>query len=186
MRNEKGVSPMIATIVLIFIVFAIAAAIIVALASAPRPTPPFGGVFMIERENDLPGSFVGDNVIVIKHTGGDTLYDAFDCYYGVDNENKKYENYYKYRNLEVRVNGILQENIIYVISGGENILLRENILPRENILGTENIIRIERLSAKLVAGDLFKVQLDNKLELYDRMVLIYTPLNQMLLDIKVT
>ena len=160
MRNEKGVSPMIATIVLIFIVFAIAAAIIVALASAPRPTPPFGGVFMIERENGLPGSFKGDKVIVVKHTGGDTLYDAFN-YNGLDNKDN-------YINLEVRVNGVIRDNIIFLISGGENFTYAS------------------KKSAKLVAGDQFKVQLDNKLELYDRITLIYTPLNQMLLDIKVT
>ena len=144
--KQKGVSSIIATIVLIFIIFAIAALLMASIASRPSPTPPYSGEFVIENVT------VGKNVIVVKHVSGDPCYDAFDY---VDNDAAKTDTI---RNLEVKLNGVMQDNIIYLVSEGKE-------------YDTEDNTKIS--SVKLVVNDLFKVGLDRALMKGDKIALIY-------------
>jgi len=87
--DSKGVSPMIATIVLIAIVFAVAAILALSLASAPTPSPPSASTFQLENVEN------GRDTIVIKHVVGDRANDVIDNTTGT----------IKWKNLELRLNG---------------------------------------------------------------------------------
>jgi len=158
--DSRGVSPMIATIVLIAIVFAVAAILALSLASAPQPSVIFGGQLSLENVEN------GRDVIVIKHTYGDRANDAV---VGTA------DNRLKWKNLELRVNGVIQDNIIYMISEGRKI---------ENIGGSNG----PTLGATyaMVVGDLIKVQLSKPLTIGDKVSLKWVPKNQTLIEKEVT
>jgi flagellin-like protein len=158
--DSRGVSPMIATIVLIAIVFAVAAILALSLASAPQPSVIFSGQLSLENVEN------GRTVIVIKHTYGDRANDAV-----VGTADNKL----KWKNLELRVNGVIQDNIIYMISEGRKI---------ENI-GKENGPTAGATYA-MVVGDLIKVQLSQPLTIGDKVSLKWAPKNQTLIEKEVT
>ncbi|MEM2866380.1 MAG: archaellin/type IV pilin N-terminal domain-containing protein [Candidatus Hadarchaeales archaeon] len=87
--DSKGVSPMIATIVLIAIVFAVAAILALSLASAPQPSVIFSGQLSLENVEN------GRTAITIKHTYGERANDVIENSGGT----------VKWKNLELRVNG---------------------------------------------------------------------------------
>ncbi|MEM2619498.1 MAG: archaellin/type IV pilin N-terminal domain-containing protein [Candidatus Hadarchaeales archaeon] len=87
--DSKGVSPMIATIVLIAIVFAVAAILALSLASAPQPSVIFSGQLSLENIEN------GRTAITIRHTYGERANDV------IENAN----NAVRWKNLELRING---------------------------------------------------------------------------------
>jgi flagellin-like protein len=157
--DSKGVSPMIATIVLIAIVFAVAAILALSLASAPQPSVIFGGQLSLENVEN------GRTVIVIKHTYGDRANDAV---VGIK------DNKLKWKNLELRVNGVIQDNIIYMISEGRDLNVGTTNGPTENA------------TYAMVVGDLIKVQLSKPLTIGDKVSLKWVPKNQTLIEKEVT
>ncbi|MEM3012228.1 MAG: archaellin/type IV pilin N-terminal domain-containing protein, partial [Candidatus Hadarchaeales archaeon] len=102
--DSKGVSPMIATIVLIAIVFAVAAILALSLASAPQPSVIFSGQLSLENVEN------GRTAITIKHTYGERAPDV------IENSN----NAVKWKNLELRVNGVIVQpsSTTYMVSEG--------------------------------------------------------------------
>jgi flagellin-like protein len=105
--DSKGVSPMIATIVLIAIVFAVAAILALSLASAPQPSVIFSGQLSLENVEN------GRTVIVIKHTYGERANDVVENSGGT----------LKWKNLELRVNGVIvpATNIVEMVSEGSKV-----------------------------------------------------------------
>jgi len=157
--DSRGVSPMIATIVLIAIVFAIAAILALSLASAPQPSVIFGGQLSLENVEN------GRSVIVIKHTYGDRANDAVQATSATT---------IGWKNLELRVNGIIQDNIITLISQGKNVSLTGLTV------GT---------TYALVVGDQIRVQLapaGTTLKIGDKVSLKWVPKNQTLVEKEIT
>jgi len=153
--DSKGVSPMIATIVLIAIVFAVAAILALSLASSPTPSPPWGGQLTLENIQS------GRDVIVIWHRGGERANDVV--------ENSPSDNKFHWRNLELRVNGrtVPAENIVTFISDGRDAIGR----------GTGYY--------PLVAGDRMRVKLGTPLSKGDKVGLKWIPTNQIILELEV-
>jgi flagellin-like protein len=154
--DSRGVSPMIATIVLIAIVFAIAAILALSLASAPQPTQPFAGQFSLENIES------GKSVIVIKHTGGDKADEAV--------ENRSSDNKWHWKNLELRVNGVVvgADNIVTFVSEGANAFGRGN--------GYYTV----------GPGDLIRVSYPGGLNKGDKVSLVWVPKKQVLQEKEVT
>jgi len=127
---------MIATIVLIAIVFAVAAILALSLASSPQPSVIFGGQLSLENVEN------GRDVIVIKHTYGDRANDV------VENSS---DNKFHWKNLELRVNGTVvpAENIVTFISEGRNAIGGG---PGYYSMVVGDLIRI-KLSTPLKIGD---------------------------------
>ncbi len=150
--DSKGVSPMIATIVLIAIVFAVAAILALSLASAPTPTQPFGGTFSLENVEN------GKDVIVIKHMGGDKAVEAL---IGTGSTPLA-----RWRNLELRVDGVVKDNIFEFVSEGK-------LYKTTTTQGT---------TYTLVVGDIVKVKLDSALREGSKVVLVWVPRNQALVE----
>jgi len=161
--DSKGVSPMIATIVLIAIVFAVAAVLALSLASAPQPEVIFGGQFDLENVEN------GRNVITIEHVYGDRANDALKAV-------KDGENYWDWKNLELRVNGVLVSGpgvIIQVISEGK-------------IADVDNEAVRNGDTVALVVGDRVVVKLPDNLTIGDKVMLKWAPKNQSLKELEVT
>jgi flagellin-like protein len=154
--DSRGVSPMIATIVLIAIVFAIAAILALSLASAQQPTPPFGGQFSLENLES------GKSVIVIKHTGGDKADEAV--------ENSPSDNKFHWKNLELRVNGL--------IVGADNIVTFAS-------LGISAIGKGNGYYA-MESGDLIRITYPGGLKKGDKVALTWVPKKQLLQEREVT
>ena len=154
--DSRGVSPMIATIVLIAIVFAVAAILALSLASAPQPSVIFGGQLSLENVEN------GRNVIVIKHTYGDRAPDV------VENTGSTV----KWKNLEVRVNGVVvpADNITEMISEGARV--------GAPFVGTRTY--------SMVVGDLIRINLSTALKIGDKVSLKWVPKNQTLVEKEVT
>jgi len=150
--DSRGVSPMIATIVLIAIVFAVAAILALSLASAPQPSVIFGGQLSLENVEN------GRTVIVIKHTYGDRANDAV----------QGTASGFKWKNLELRVNGIIKDNIITLVSEG---------VSRTATAGTYYA---------LVTGDQIRVDVGTALTIGDKVSLKWVPKNQTLIEKEVT
>jgi len=154
--DSRGVSPMIATIVLIAITFAVAAILALSLASAPQPSVIFGGQLSLENVEN------GRTVIVIKHTYGDRANDAVQATSATT---------VGWKNLELRVNGVIKDNIITLISQGANISL-SNLTT-----GT---------CYALVTGDQIRVDVGTALKIGDKVSLKWVPKNQTLIEKEVT
>jgi flagellin-like protein len=154
--DSKGVSPMIATIVLIAIVFAVAAILALSLASAPQPSVIFGGQLSLENVEN------GRTVIVIKHTYGDRANDVV--------ENKSSDNKFHWKNLELRVNGLIvpAENIVTFVSEGTSAIGKGNGYYA------------------MVVGDQIRIQLSTPLTIGDKVSLKWAPKNQTLIEREVT
>ena len=90
--DSKGVSPMIATIVLIAITFAIAGILIAGLLGAGAPTQPWGGNLAFE------DAHAGSRAVWLKHMGGETLVNAFNF--------NPVQGTYDWINLEIRLNDV--------------------------------------------------------------------------------
>ena len=151
--DSKGVSPMIATIVLIAMVFVIAAIMALGLASGPQPSAPFGGSLILENVEN------GRDVIVIKHTFGDRAPDV------VENS----DNTLKWKNLELRVNGeiVPATKIIEMVSEGRKVSFSQ--------VTTSTLF-------SMVVGDRIRVKLDSPLKLGDTVLLKWVPKNQALVE----
>jgi flagellin-like protein len=158
--DSKGVSPMIATIVLIAIVFAVAAILALSLASAPQPSVIFSGQLSLENVEN------GRTVIVIKHTYGERANDV------VENSGGKLQ----WKNLELRVNGIIvpAENIILLISEGTKAYEKGG--TPSSFTGTRS----------MVVGDQIKVAYTDGLKIGDKVSLKWVPKNQTLIEKEVT
>jgi flagellin-like protein len=159
--DSRGVSPMIATIVLIAIVFAVAAILALSLASAPQPSVIFGGQLSLENvENGRP-------MITIKHTYGDRAPDVVDNSGGT----------IKWKNLELRVNGQLipATYITEMISQGTRVGAPFGATPN---------------TYSMVVGDLIRVNvsgaLNRNLQIGDKVSLKWVPKNQTLIEVEVT
>jgi flagellin-like protein len=152
--DSRGVSPMIATIVLIAIVFAVAAILALSLASAPTPSVIFGG--MLDMENIENGR----QIITIKHSYGDRANDALE---------RTAANTWRWKNLELRLNGVIEDNIIQVISSGKDITTSATAgyYP-------------------LAVGDKVVVKLSRALTISDKVSLKWVPKNQTLKELEVT
>ena len=94
--EKKGVSPMVATILLISIVFGMAAALIAFLTSTGLPEEPIKVTLGVE------GFYWGSKLLILNHLEGDTIFDAFT----IDDGRIKAENW---GNLEVNINARLVE-----------------------------------------------------------------------------
>ena len=151
--DSKGVSPMIATIALIAMVFVIAAIMALGLASGPQPSAPFGGSLILENVEN------GRDVIVIKHTFGDRAPDVVENSGGT----------LKWRNLELRVNGeiVPATKIIEMVSEGRKVSFSQ--------VTTSTLF-------SMVVGDLIRVELDSPLKLGDTVLLKWVPKNQALVE----
>jgi len=151
--DSKGVSPMIATIVLIAMVFVIAAIMALGLASGPQPSAPFGGSLILENVEN------GRDVIVIKHTFGDRAPDVVENSGGT----------LKWRNLELRVNGeiVPATKITEMVSEGRKINFGQ--------VTTSTLF-------SMVVGDRIRVKLDSPLKLGDTVLLKWVPKNQALVE----
>jgi len=147
--DSRGVSPMIATIVLIAIVFAVAAILALSLASAPQPSVIFGGQLSLENVEN------GRQIITITHKYGDRANDAVE----------KTASGWRWKNLELRVNGIIQDNIIQVISSGTDVTstTTTGYYP-------------------LTVGDKVVVRLSSALTINDKVSLKWVPKNQTLVE----
>jgi len=154
--DSRGVSPMIATIVLIAIVFAVAAILALSLASSPTPSPPFSGTLSLENVEN------GRNVIVIKHIYGDRAPDV------VDNVGP-----IKWKNLELRVNGVIvpATQIIEIVAEGMR-YTPPTSWPNK--------------VCSMVVGDRIRIQLTTALTIGDEVVLKWVPKNQAIVEAKVT
>lgn len=167
--DSKGVSPMIATIVLIAIVFAVAAILALSLASAPQPEVIFGGQFQLENIEN------GRDVITIKHVYGDRANDALKAVLTGS------ENYWDWKNLELRVNGVLVSGygvIIQVISEGKDVT--------NDVLASTGPAVSDGDTIALVVGDKVVVQLSDNLTIGDKILLKWAPKNQTLVEKEVT
>jgi flagellin-like protein len=157
--DSRGVSPMIATIVLIAIVFAVAAILALSLASAPTPSVIFGGQLSLENVEN------GKTVIVIKHTYGDRANDVLE---GIG-AGAPSATTLKWKNLELRVNGVVVDNTISLISEGKSITSVTS--------GTYYA---------MVVGDQIKVSYPTGLKIGDKVSLKWVPKNQSLIEREVT
>jgi flagellin-like protein len=159
--DSRGVSPMIATIVLIAIVFAVAAILALSLASAPQPSVIFGGQLSLENvENGRP-------MITIKHTYGDRAPDVVDNSGGT----------LKWKNLELRVNGQLipATCITEMISQGTPVTF--GATPNTYSMVVGDLIRV----------DITKTGgLGRSLQIGDKVSLKWVPKNQTLIEKEVT
>ncbi|TDA32226.1 MAG: hypothetical protein DSO04_02590 [Hadesarchaea archaeon] len=162
--DSRGVSPMIATIVLIAIVFAVAAILALSLASAPQPSVIFGGQLSLENVES------GRTVIVIKHTYGDRANDAVT----VRLSENGLITQFAWKNLEMRVNGATSGITIQkVISGGTSYALNDNGLQK-GLADNTNL--------SLVGGDQIQVHLTNPLTIGAKVSLKWVPKNQTLIE----
>ncbi|MEM0359306.1 MAG: archaellin/type IV pilin N-terminal domain-containing protein [Candidatus Hadarchaeales archaeon] len=163
--DQKGVSPMIATIVLIAIVFAVAAILALSLASAPQPSVIFSGQLALDNLQS------GRDVIVIKHTYGERAINAVEIV-KLDNG----DNIAVLKNLELRVNGVIENKVIYLVSEGkwENL---ENQLDLGKKIGK---------TYALVVGDIVKVRLSKSLAVGDTVLLKWVPKDQSLVEKTIT
>jgi hypothetical protein len=96
--------------------------------------------------------------IVIKHVYGDRATDAVE----------RTATGWQWKNLELRVNGVVQGGIIRVISEGRDV--------------TSGPVGVY----SLVVGDLVRVRLSSPLQIGDRVSLKWVPTNQPLMEIEVT
>ncbi len=156
--DSRGVSPMIATIVLIAIVFAVAAILALSLASAPQPATPFSGQLSLENIES------GRKMITIKHVYGERAPDVIENAAGT----------LKWKNLELRINGVIAsiagDNLVEFISEGTR------IYPGSTISGSKS----------MVVGDLIRVKYDTGLKIGDTVSLKWVPKNQTLVSVEVT
>jgi flagellin-like protein len=154
--DSKGVSPMIATIVLIAIVFAVAAILALSLASAPQPSVIFSGQLSLENVEN------GRTVIVIKHTYGERANDVV--------ENSSSDSRFHWKNLELRVNGLIvpAENIETFVSEGNNVIGKGYGYYA------------------MVVGDQIRIRLSKPLSIGDKVSLKWVPKNQTLIEKEVT
>jgi len=157
---------MIATIVLIAIVFAVAAILALSLASAPQPEVIFGGQLQLENIEN------GRDVITIKHVYGDRANDALKAV------KTGTENYWDWKNLELRINGVVvshtaDQGIIQVVSEGKV----------ENV---DSTAVSDGDTIALVVGDKVVVQLSDNLTIGDKVLLKWVPKNQTLVEKEVT
>ncbi len=170
--DSKGVSPMIATIVLIAIVFAVAAILALSLASAPQPEVIFGGQLAMENIEN------GRDVITIKHVYGDRANDALKAVKVGGTHPNETDNYWDWKNLELRINGVVvshtaDQGIIQVISEGKI----ENVNSSAVYDGD---------TISLIVGDKIVVKLSSPLTIGDKVLLKWVPKNQSLVEKEVT
>jgi flagellin-like protein len=141
MRGDStGVSPVIATILLIAITVVAIGVVMVFVAGLGRPTAP------ITANISIRDATAGSGKLTIEHAGGDPIRGAF-C--GTTENNMENDNW---KNLEVRVNGAL-------------VVTKDNLTKFNGAsFGTEtkdfkvgDVLVLESLSPTLKSGDVITV-----------------------------
>ena len=154
-RDSTGVSPVIATILLIAITVIAIGVVMVFVSGLGRPTPPL--TMTISIRNATRNS----TKLTIEHTGGDPIRDAF-CGKAVDDHIITTDNWI---NLEVRINGAK-------VATTENKTKFNNVLIDNNTYDftVGNILLLEKITV-LSSGDVITI--------------IYKPNNQELIRVTV-
>jgi flagellin-like protein len=159
MRDSTGVSPVIATILLIAITVVAVGVVMAFVAALPKATPPLNASISIS--NAVSGS----TTLIISHTGGDPIRNAF---------NPSYLGYIwtnNWVNMEVRVNGA-------------KVLATSVTLNNTSVtLGLKDFTTGDRL----VLGVLYTPDGSATLSLHsgDVITVVYTPANQILVTVPV-
>ena len=120
--------------------------------ATPQPSVLFSGLLSLENVE------VGMSEIVIKHVYGDRATDAVE----------RTATGWQWKNLELRVNGVVQGSIIRVISEGRDV--------------TSGPVGVY----SLVVGDLVRVRLGSPLQIGNKVSLKWVPTNQTLVEKEVT
>ncbi len=147
-RDSTGVSPVIATILLIAITVIAIGVVMVFVSGLGRPTPPLSAIISVRNATR------NSTKLTIEHTGGDPIRDAF-CGKAVDNHVITSDNWI---NLEVMINGGL-------VTTTEDKTKFNNVLIDNNTYDftVGNILLLEKITA-LNSGDVITI--------------IYTPASQ--------
>jgi flagellin-like protein len=119
-RDSVGVSPVIATILLIAITVVAIGAVIAFVSGIGRPTPPLNASISIRNATK------NSDKLTIEHNGGDPIRDAF-----VDNN---------WNNMEVRKNGAL-------LTSTDNKLNGSHVDNFDFTIGDVLVLKIDRLSS---------------------------------------
>lgn len=157
-KREKGVSPVVATILLIALVIIAVASIAAFLGRIQVPEKPLSATISIDNAKK------NKTALTIKHTGGDGIIGAF---YGKSNDNFAISPD-NWNNMEVRINGA-------------KVGTKDNTtkLNGENVKGSLYDFKV---------GDVLYFELAvpaDKLSSGDVITIIYVPVNQVITEIKV-
>lgn len=153
--DDEGLSPIVATIVLIGIVMALSSVLMVLISGWPQPQPAFDGEFMIENADN------GSTGLRVLDVGGTPAINSFDVQNSAITWN----------NLELKVNGISKDmKCRYATERGETVVNQRDT---------------SETSIDLTPGDEFQIYVKDaigrSLERGDTITLIYTPKNQVLI-----
>jgi flagellin-like protein len=157
MRDSTGVSPVIATILLIAITVVAVGVVIAFVAALPKPTSPLATSITIG------GATASSTTLTITHAGGDQIKTAF---YANSSSQYSYIAANNWANMEVRVNGA---NVATVDNGAT--LNNAHLTPSTSYDFSVGNILVLPFATPLAPGDVITV--------------IYTPANQILATVTV-
>lgn len=160
--EQKGLSPMVATIVLIAMVMVIAG-VLAAGISGGAPQAPASVRLTLDDVED------GSTTLTVSHSGGDSILDAWSI---IENPGTGDNDNLQFNKLEIRIGGekITGENVLSLTSEGvEQVEQGENKIDLTFAVGDTLIM--ENISPTMQSGDEIKV--------------VYTPQNQLLLSTEV-